>query len=150
MDISRPVNRRELIALVGRDRPGAQQAAQPSPIPISTWSSHAMIDRLGGDRELTLQLVSLFLAECPRMMSAIRESVAGGSADEIRRAAHAFKGSVGNFTDTLPTTTAAELEQLGREGRVVDGTALLARLEHEVDEFERQLRQFEREASCAS
>ena len=109
-----------------------------------------MIDRLGGDRELTLQLVSLFLVEYPRMMTMIRESVASGSADEIRQAAHAFKGSVGNFSDTTPTTTAAELERLGREGCVAGAATVLAQLERDVNQFVGQLRQFERESACAS
>src|SRR5687768_6240390 len=120
MNISKSGDRREHMALVGRDRSGGQPDVRSVPPPVSTWSPHIMIDRLGGDRELTLQLVSLFLVEYPRMMTMIRESVAGGSADAIRQAAHAFKGSVGNFSDTTPTTTAAELERIGREGLVGD------------------------------
>jgi HPt (histidine-containing phosphotransfer) domain-containing protein len=102
-----------------------------------------MVARLGGDEALTRQLVSLFLTECPRMMAAVRESVSGGSADTIRRAAHAFKGSVSNFTDRGAVLTAFELESMGRDGRVAEAPEALAKLEHEVTALTARLRVFE-------
>ena len=159
--ISKPINRRELIELV--EGVMTADATQPQAPPVGelathetadvarvTWSPNAMVERLGGDEGLARQLVTLFLSECPRMMTAVRRSVASGDAEEIRRAAHAFKGSVGNFTDTQPTTTAFELEQIGRAGRSADAPPVLARLEGEVDDFSAQLRQFEQETTCAS
>jgi HPt (histidine-containing phosphotransfer) domain-containing protein len=114
------------------------------------WSPDAMIDRLGGDEELARQLIALFLAEYPRMMAAVRESVSGGRAEAIRQAAHGFKGSVGNFTDGAPATTAFELECMARQNRVQDAPAVLARLEEDVARFVAALRRFERERTCAS
>ena len=107
------------------------------------WSPNQMIARLGGDEQLTRQLVTLFLSECPRMMAEVRESVEQGSADVIRRAAHAFKGSVSNFSTEGPTVTAFALERLGREGNVAGAHALLARLEREVAALLDQLRAFD-------
>lgn len=107
------------------------------------WSPDAMIARLGGDEELARQLVSLFLDECPRMLEQVRSSVADGTPDLIRRAAHAFKGSVSNFIPDGPTATAFALETIGREERVVDAPATLARLEREVDMLLVQLRAFD-------
>ena len=107
------------------------------------WSPAAMIERLGGDEELARQLVELFVAECPRMMSVVRESVASGNADQVRRAAHAFKGSVGNFTEAAPMTTAFELEQIGRAGLLDQASPLLVRLEAEVEQFLAALSRFE-------
>ena len=107
------------------------------------WSPDQMIARLGGDAELTGQLVTLFLGECPRMMAQVRESVAQGTPDLVRRAAHAFKGSVSNFTTDGPTVTALALETIGSEGRLDEAPATLARLEREVDSLVAQLRAFE-------
>ena len=111
---------------------------------VPTWDPAVMLERLGGDEELARQLVELFVSECPRMMAVVRDSVASKDADQIRRAAHAFKGSVGNFTEDAPMTTAFELEQMGREGQIDGAPALLARLEHEVDDFLVALNRFER------
>lgn len=107
------------------------------------WTPAAMLERLGGDQELALQLVALFIAECPRMMTAVRDSVRAGDAEQIRRAAHAFKGSVGNFTDGPPMTTAFELELLGKGGALERSVDLLERLELEVASFVGQLHRFE-------
>ena len=107
------------------------------------WSPSTMLERLGGDEELAHQLVELFISECPRMMAAVRDSVASGNADQVRRAAHAFKGSVGNFTDEAPMTTAFELEQIGKDGRLDQTAMVLARLECEVEEFLSALRRFD-------
>jgi HPt (histidine-containing phosphotransfer) domain-containing protein len=109
-----------------------------------------MLERLGGDEELARQLVTLFLAEYPRMLEAVRESVACSSAEAVRQAAHAFKGSVGNFTDGPPATTAFELELMARGNSLQDAPAALARLEHDVELFAAALRRFEREGACAS
>ena len=111
----------------------------------SGWSPERMVARLGGDEALTRQLVSLFLTECPRMMAEVRASVAEGSAEVVRRAAHAFKGSVSNFTDRGAVVTARELEDIGREGRLADAPAILARLERDVAVLVNRLREFESE-----
>ena len=121
----------------------AEAMQHQSAVTTHCWSPATMLERLGGDEELARQLVELFVAECPRMMAVVRESVESGNADQVRRAAHAFKGSVGNFTDDAPMTTAFELEQIGKEGRLDQATPLLARLEAEVEHFIATLRRFE-------
>jgi HPt (histidine-containing phosphotransfer) domain-containing protein len=108
-----------------------------------TWSSDQMIARLGGDEELARQLVTLFIGECPQMLAQVRESVGQGTPDLVRRAAHAFKGSVSNFLPDGPTATAFALEQIGRDGRLDDAPAVLATLERQVDALLTQLRAFE-------
>ena len=108
-----------------------------------TWSSEQMIARLGGDEELARQLVTLFIGECPQMMAQVRQSVEQGTPELVRRAAHAFKGSVSNFLPDGPTATAFALEQIGRDGRLDEAPAVLATLERQVDVLLRQLRSFE-------
>lgn len=108
-----------------------------------TWTPAVIIERLGGDEEMAHELVSLFVAEYPNMIEAVRTSVAGGSGDQVRRAAHALKGSVANFLDDGPRVTAMEIEEAGREGRSADAAALLPRLEDEMEQLLREMRAFE-------
>jgi HPt (histidine-containing phosphotransfer) domain-containing protein len=107
------------------------------------WSPDQMIARLGGDEDLARQLVTLFIGECPQMLAQVRDSVAQGTPDLVRRAAHAFKGSVSNFLTDGPTVTAFALETIGRDGHLDDAPAILARLERQVDALITQLRAFE-------
>jgi signal transduction histidine kinase/CheY-like chemotaxis protein/HPt (histidine-containing phosphotransfer) domain-containing protein len=147
--LSKPIDRRELIELIEQVTPQEPTPVSPPARSSEAWSPQSMLDRLGGDEGLARQLVGLFLRECPRMMIAIREAVALGSAEDLRRAAHAFKGSVGNFTDGAAMTTAFELEEIGRDGRLRDAPPVLSRLEVAVEAFTSELQQFEREAACA-
>jgi len=119
------------------------QPMRPSDTDELVWSPDQMIARLGGDEELAGQLVTLFIGECPRMMAHVREGVEQGAPDVVRRAAHAFKGSVSNFTTGGPAVTALVLETMGRDGRLDEAAATLSRLEHEVEVLLSQLRAFE-------
>jgi HPt (histidine-containing phosphotransfer) domain-containing protein len=102
-----------------------------------------MLARLDGDRELAVQLAGIFIDEYPSMLRRLRDAVSAGSADEVRRAAHALKGSISNFIDGGPTATAYELETMGRSGQL-DGTRqLLERLDREIIELTVCLREFQ-------
>jgi HPt (histidine-containing phosphotransfer) domain-containing protein len=125
------------------EQPGRVSATGATAADDFVWSPEQMIDRLGGDEELARQLVTLFLDECPRMMAEVRESVEQGTPDLVRRAAHAFKGSVSNFITGGPTATAFALETIGRDGRIAEARSVLARLEREVDSLLAQLRAFD-------
>lgn len=114
------------------------------------WSPDLMISRLGGDEELARQLVTLFIEECPRMMAQVRESVTQGDPDLVRRAAHAFKGSVSNFTAEGPTVTAFALESIGRDARLDEAQSTLITLEREVEVLMTQLRAYDATSASAS
>ena len=106
------------------------------------WSATSFISRFDGDERLARELVALFLVECPQMMAAVRDSVHNGTADDVRRAAHTLKGSMSNFTDLAPVTTAFALEQQGAAGRLTDAAATLVQLEREMEDLLAEMRQF--------
>ena len=110
---------------------------------IVKWTPERMLARLDGDRELAVQLAGIFLDEYPNMLQRLRDAVSAGSADEVRRAAHALKGSISNFIDGGPTATAFELETLGRNGQVEGAPALLDRLDRELNALSDFLREFQ-------
>lgn len=96
------------------------------------WTPERMLSRLDGDTELATQLAAIFIDEYPRMLERLRGAVAAGSAEDVRRAAHALKGSVSNFIDGGPTATAFELENMGRNGQLEGTSVVLERLEQEI------------------
>ena len=73
----------------------------------------ALVESLGDD-ELAAEIVALFIAEAPAMVDRVREAVRGDSNEEIRLAAHAFKGAVGNLSRNGPMETSARLEATAR------------------------------------
>ncbi len=107
------------------------------------WTPARMLARLDGDVELAQQLAAIFIDECPRMLQRLHAAVAEGSADEVRRAAHALKGSLSNFIDGGPTATAFELESMGREGRLDETPLALDRLEREIAALTARLHEFQ-------
>ena len=112
--------------------------------PVATkWTPERMLARLDGDRELALQLAGIFADECPRMQQRLREAVSTESVDEVRRAAHALKGSVSNFIDGGPTATAFELETMARDGQLDGIEAILDRLDREIGALLESLREFQ-------
>ena len=110
---------------------------------VLKWTPERMLARLDGDRELAVQLAGIFLDEYPNMLQRLRDAVSTGSANEVRSAAHALKGSISNFIDGGPTATALELETLGRNGQVEGAQALLDRLDRELIALSDFLREFQ-------
>lgn len=113
------------------------------------WTSNRMLSRLDGDVGLAVQLAEIFNDEYSRMLDELRTAVEAGAADEVRRAAHALKGSVANFIDGGPTATAFELETMGRNGQLEGSPALLDRLEEEVIALAAHLRDFQSARGCS-
>jgi HPt (histidine-containing phosphotransfer) domain-containing protein len=62
-----------------------------------------------------------FREDCPTMMARIREALKKEDCKAIAEAAHALKGSVGNFGETAAFDSAREIEKKGRQGKL-DGT----------------------------
>ena len=118
------------------------EAAPPVVEEPAAWSAGAFVTRFDGDEPLARELVALFLVECPRMMAAVRDGVQNSTADDVRRAAHTLKGSMSNFTDLAPVTTAFALEQHGAAGRLADAAATLPQLEREMEGLLAAMRQF--------
>ena len=68
--------------------------------------------QVGGDRELALEILRMFLEDCPGRMAAIKAAVEQGDAHVV--------------------DAAALLERLGREGRLADAPAAAEQLEDAV------------------
>ena len=119
-------------------------------VATSGWSAERTLARLAGDVELARQLAGVFVSECPRMMTEVRAAVEQGSADGVRRAAHALKGSLLNFVDTGPSVMACDLERMGRDNHLEGAPATLVRLERDVSRLVKDLERFQARGSCGS
>jgi CheY-like chemotaxis protein/HPt (histidine-containing phosphotransfer) domain-containing protein len=98
---------------------------------------------LGGTEvpEFFLTVVDQFLTDLPRHMNAIRLAVEQQDTDEIRKAAHACKGSCRSIGATSLAEVSNELEVLGREGNLERATVIWERWIIEQDRTRQALEQ---------
>ncbi len=91
-----------------------------------------MLQNIGGDQDLLVQLVDLFLARQADMMSQIRQALSLGDAATVERSAHTLKGTAGNLCAPEVALAAGRLEAVGRLGTLHDAPAVYAHLEMEM------------------
>jgi HPt (histidine-containing phosphotransfer) domain-containing protein len=60
------------------------------------FDGKALLEQLGGDRDLLGELAKIFLKDCPIRLSAIQGGLERRDAVALREAAHALRGSVAN------------------------------------------------------
>ena len=92
----------------------------------------ALLAGVGGDQKLLREFVSLFLADCPKLLTRIKKALARRDADSLAEAAHALKGMVGNFSRKGAYTAAAKLATMGRKGSVNRSGEALRALQQEM------------------
>jgi len=97
----------------------------------------AALERIGGDEELLVEIIDLYLEDSPRVREALRAAAVAGDSEGVWKAAHRLKGSVGSLSAQPSFEAARALEMSGREGTVDE--ELLAQLEAELDRLERAL-----------
>jgi HPt (histidine-containing phosphotransfer) domain-containing protein len=117
---SKPADRTTLLKLAERPQvspasKGSESTATPAE-PAAGIEFDELIERLGGDRTLLQSMAALFAEEGPRMMAVVAEAVRTGTDDDLRQAAHALRGAVGNFSREGAMATAARIEALATAG----------------------------------
>jgi two-component system sensor histidine kinase/response regulator len=125
--VSKPIRFEELRRAIERHAPGGLDA-------------RALLDGVGGDPKLLRELVDVFLADTPKLLTRVQRAVTQGDAVRLKEAAHALKGSVGNFDPTRPFEAARQLEALARENNLRDAPAAMRIVELEVSRLTQSLR----------
>jgi CheY-like chemotaxis protein/HPt (histidine-containing phosphotransfer) domain-containing protein len=134
--LSKPIRTQELFEvledLVGVPREAGMEPPTLSPPKQEILDKNAILAAFEGDNELIREVLDLFLEDCPRQMSAIREAVESSDAPKIFRTAHSLKGSLSNFVAAGAFQSAQHLESLGREGDVTKAGVAFHVLEEQV------------------
>jgi two-component system, sensor histidine kinase and response regulator len=76
-----------------------------------------VLARVGGDRELLVEISRLFVDDAPRHLEKIRRALDERDGESLRRAAHGLKGAAANFDAEGVVTAARALEEIGRTAR---------------------------------
>jgi HPt (histidine-containing phosphotransfer) domain-containing protein len=74
-----------------------------------------LLSRVDNDRELLLDLMSIFKEDFPRHVHELTEVVAAHDHKKMTVVGHTLKGMLANLAVSRAASAAAKLEQLGRE-----------------------------------
>jgi signal transduction histidine kinase/DNA-binding response OmpR family regulator len=143
--LSKPIRAKDLIDIVE----GVQQKSEPveraansRTAQVLAFSESDLLDRVGGNVEICVQLAMAFLEESPRLMEGLKKAVREKNSVGINRAAHALKGSVANFGVQAAVDTAFALEKAGESGQLEEAEKLFARLDPQIREVNKILTGF--------
>jgi two-component system, sensor histidine kinase and response regulator len=139
--ISKPIQADEITAMVEKiAQPDLPPAKQPTPkAPRPALDLDEALSRLRGDKELLGDLAQVFLEDYPRQLTEIRKAVERGGWEELERAAHTLKGSVGNFGAQRAFAMASELEQCAQSEDPTGCRNLSSALEEELEILQAEL-----------
>jgi two-component system, sensor histidine kinase and response regulator len=149
--IAKPIRPNEFFEEIMKHMKTANQAEKSS-LPITAKEPDGpvldtadLLDRVSGDAEFLAELVSVFRADYPQQLQALRESITGGDAKKVERAAHCLKGALANLAAVRARGVAAKLEHMGRSGDLQGAMEESASLEREVTSAEQALAELCRE-----
>jgi len=114
--LSKPVDPRLLAQVLERwTQPQATLLPRPAaalagPIPLPTFDCHEFLERMMGDRDLALSVLSAFLSDLPTQVKFLREALPGTDAALVRRLAHTIKGAAANTASHALKKSAARIE----------------------------------------
>lgn len=91
-----------------------------------------MLRNIGGDQDLLIQLIDLFLERQADIMTSIRQALSEGDASTVERVAHTLKGTAANLCASEVALAAGQLEAVGRLGTLHDAPPVYAHLEMEM------------------
>jgi PAS domain S-box-containing protein len=140
--LSKPIDPQMLFAVVEQDAEGRTPTETPSGVDRA-----AMLERLGGDEALLVDVVKVFLDDCPVRLARIKAAVDSRDAERIRQEAHGLKGAAGNLSASGLFDAARTLEHVGAERRLDAAEAAWRRLYGEATAVLDQFRRFGHESA---
>jgi len=137
--ISKPIDAEKLLAAI--DALVAVPNADAAPPAEDQQTMEASIKAaFGEDWDFFKEVVDIFCADYPKLLTNLREAQADGDADEFSRAAHSLKGMLRNFNAEAAAANAALLEQKGAEGSLADSDEIITGLATDLEHLAERLK----------
>lgn len=77
-----------------------------------------LLESVGGDVEFLGELTGEYLEDSPRQFAAMRQALADGDSDVLRRAAHSLKSNSATFGASVLSGICRDIEYLARDGEL--------------------------------
>jgi HPt (histidine-containing phosphotransfer) domain-containing protein len=106
---------------------------------FESLTASRLVAALGGDRELLLEIIRLFLRDAPAMLQAVKLEASRRQPEALASAAHLLKGSVANFGLSPLYDVARELEHSARANDLSKLPEIVKRFDRAFEGFERAL-----------
>jgi len=110
-------------------------ATPPAQTPIAN-----LVDHVGGDEKLARKMITTYLRDTPKRMSAIQKALKQKNGQSLASLAHAIKGSVSIFGADLARDCCEKLQELGRANDFREAVPLFEHLKEEIAQLEANLR----------
>jgi PAS domain S-box-containing protein len=145
--VAKPIRAEELAAALKRAQPlpnrdvGSGGSGDTGP-PNSEFSLEAAalqnLRDLGG-MDFVIEVVDLFLADAPALITSLRSSLERQDTEELRRAAHTLKSNGSTLGATTFATLCRTAEQRAKDGRLDGLSQLVDRIEQEYGTLQETL-----------
>jgi two-component system, sensor histidine kinase and response regulator len=141
--VAKPVRAAELFSAIDAAIAGTPASQRPALSPATVVSSvnvSALLSGFGGRSDLVAEVIDVFLADAPVMLTRLRHAGAGADASELAAAAHAIKGSAGLFSQGEAYERARALEIRARSGDASNAAAACDEIDASVSRLVSELR----------
>ncbi|QDV52809.1 Hpt domain-containing protein [Gimesia fumaroli] len=99
-----------------------------------------VLDMAVGDVEFLAEMIELFFSYVPQQMNDIKQAVENNDSQELAEAAHACKGTVGNYTKLEPYLLLQALENDGKSEQLDESQIKYNSLEKEISQLIAELK----------
>ncbi len=97
-----------------RGEPQRRNTGEPAASPVP-WNPHGFLERLAGDTELAMKVVTIFIKDIGTRMEALFSSIRSGDPSMAGRHAHTIKGAAANVGAEALRDAAERVEALAAE-----------------------------------
>ena len=156
--VSKPIHPAMLLDEIERvmlHHGGPSGAAYPA-TPYAPTLKHPVVHhddllaRVGGSVSALREVIELFFEDCPQQIEAIRRGLAARDPETVYRAAHALKGSAGNFQAPEIVAFLQRLEARARERDLQACATTFSSIEAEAERLLATLGRISGDLKCAS
>ena len=109
------------------------------PIPF-VLNREVILERLGGDEDIFLMMVDMYLQDFDNNVKALGEAWAQGNADTLMREAHTVKGLLATLSDEVGAAEAGAVEKFAKQGEIADLQPAVAAIQQRLLEVANVLR----------